>query len=241
MYTANKVSDRLIVIGEREGESSIYSMQLVIGDERAALVDTGVGFEKNLDAFVKQFTDLPVTVLLTHGHHDHYGNADLFGKVYMDDRDSALLEESAFKYKHIEDGDSFDLGGVTLFAVSLPGHTPGSVCFIDKQNKFAFTGDAVNQHTWLWWDYCLTPAEYAVSLRGFAAKLDEYGIKDIYHGHSMEKLPPAILEDMISALCEIAAGKTADDENYRFSFAVDTADKIYQHKHGNSLIVYTKS
>lgn len=43
---------------------------LVEGDEKAALIDTGSGFG-SLREVVRQLTDKPLIVLLTHGHTDH--------------------------------------------------------------------------------------------------------------------------------------------------------------------------
>ena len=45
---------------------------LAVGDKKAALIDTGCGIGNVLDE-VREITDLPVEVLLTHGHLDHCG------------------------------------------------------------------------------------------------------------------------------------------------------------------------
>lgn len=55
---------------------------LVIGEERAALIDCGCGLGDPL-AEVRTLTDLPVFVILTHGHADHCGTAHLFDEVHM--------------------------------------------------------------------------------------------------------------------------------------------------------------
>ena len=43
----------------------------------------------------------------------------------------------------VEDGQEFDLGGITLRAMHTPGHSRGSCCFYDVQDHIAFTGDAI--------------------------------------------------------------------------------------------------
>jgi glyoxylase-like metal-dependent hydrolase (beta-lactamase superfamily II) len=45
-------------------------MYLVAGQDRALLIDTGWG-EGDLPAHVATLTDLPLTVINTHGHRDH--------------------------------------------------------------------------------------------------------------------------------------------------------------------------
>jgi glyoxylase-like metal-dependent hydrolase (beta-lactamase superfamily II) len=41
------------------------------------------------------------------------------------------------------DGETFDLGGVTLETVYAPGHTMGSLCVFHRQQRALFTGDNV--------------------------------------------------------------------------------------------------
>lgn len=103
-------------------------------------------------------------IVLTHGHTDHVGALDLLKEqlpnvpVYISKRDSRLLSGDVSmdpgekgkinggvpkKVKTradvlISDGDRIG----SLLAVSTPGHTPGSMSFIDVRNKFLIAGDA---------------------------------------------------------------------------------------------------
>ena len=57
-------------------------MTLLEGENAAMLVDTGYGIEDVAD-FMRHMTDLPLTVFLTHNHHDHAMGARCFPETYM--------------------------------------------------------------------------------------------------------------------------------------------------------------
>ena len=63
---------------------------LVEGAERALLIDglTGVG---SLKAFVRELTELPVQLVITHGHLDHTGAIFEYGEGYLHPYDIPLL------------------------------------------------------------------------------------------------------------------------------------------------------
>ena len=60
-----------------------FQCHLVIGSERALLVDA-MGGHGDLRAAVSQVTDLPVTVVATHSHYDHWTGAYFFDVVWME-------------------------------------------------------------------------------------------------------------------------------------------------------------
>ena len=66
----------------RINEYDFANCYLVLGEERAALIDVGVGIA-DLEAVVRGITDLPLTVLITHAHADHIGGAHWFGEVFL--------------------------------------------------------------------------------------------------------------------------------------------------------------
>ena len=84
-YRSQPVSVHVLWI-ESPSKENLY---LVIGRQRAILIDAGLGVG-HLRAFVENLTSLPLTVLLTHGHIDHAPGATEFGKVYLNSADQAL-------------------------------------------------------------------------------------------------------------------------------------------------------
>lgn len=62
---------------------------LVLGREKAALIDTGTGIG-DIRAVVEDLTDLPVMVVLTHEHYDHVAGAWRFEDIVLFDNADAL-------------------------------------------------------------------------------------------------------------------------------------------------------
>jgi glyoxylase-like metal-dependent hydrolase (beta-lactamase superfamily II) len=220
-YVYRKVSDRLYIIAEihqpfprDELTNPPHTQQigLVIGDQRAAVIDTGLGLA-DLRKFVSQFTDLPVIVLSTHGHLDHVGANQLFDMSYIGKEDEAtmlsskradrlkgyaefmagntamiefagksMVDDKPFKYGFVKDGDRIDLGGIEIEVIGFPGHTPGSMAYVERQHKVAFTGDSMLFRVLL--SDRAKLAQWADSVRNFAAKTQ--GIDTIINGHQWE-------------------------------------------------------
>ena len=70
------------------------SVFVIAGDERAMVIDTGIGIG-DLEAMVKKLTDKPYFVVMTHGHGDHTGGAGQFGSYYMNEKDMAISPKVA--------------------------------------------------------------------------------------------------------------------------------------------------
>jgi metallo-beta-lactamase class B len=89
------------------------------------------------------------TILVAHGHADHFGGSAYFqqkfgSKVYVSAADWTLMEtpprgrgpgasppaSPPKRDGELRDGESVTLGNVSVRAVAVPGHTPGSMGFI---------------------------------------------------------------------------------------------------------------
>jgi glyoxylase-like metal-dependent hydrolase (beta-lactamase superfamily II) len=62
---------------------------------------------------------------------------------------SVALPHRLTKVLPMEDGHTFDLGGRTVRAISVPGHTAGSMAFVDEDAGIVLTGDDVNPDLWM--------------------------------------------------------------------------------------------
>ena len=65
---------------------------LIEGDSKAILFDTGYGTE-DVNAFVRTLTDKPVSVFLSHGHHDHMLGARWFDNTWLCEEDMEEFRE----------------------------------------------------------------------------------------------------------------------------------------------------
>ena len=72
------------------GQVYVY---LLIGKERAVLIDSGYG-GKRWDKLIAEYTDKPVTVLITHAHIDHALGARFFEDAYFHETDEEIWYES---------------------------------------------------------------------------------------------------------------------------------------------------
>lgn len=128
---------------------------LVVGRSRAYMIDTGMG-RLPLMPQIRSVTDLPVELLLTHAHPDHFAAAGEFEHVWLCEDDREILAGSeplcrrfgvpplpVERVRFFRDGDIFDAGDIRLEALQLAGHTPGSCTFGVPAWKELFTGDAV--------------------------------------------------------------------------------------------------
>lgn len=156
----SKLNDHVYLMDDAK-ESTGY---LVVGSQKALVIDTMNGYE-NVYEVVRTITSLPVVVVNTHGHCDHiYGNI-YFEEAFMDPADLPiaqkhmenpqfvkLCEEKGLKmppFLPIQGGDSIDLGDLHVEIVELPGHTPGGILLLLKEDRILFTGDSINHQVWM--------------------------------------------------------------------------------------------
>ncbi|MGE6503534.1 MBL fold metallo-hydrolase [Bacillus wiedmannii] len=80
-FTVNQIDNTTFAISEYGHWEQVHSY-LLIGEERAALIDTGLGID-NIKRITDQLTNLPIIVLTTHVHWDHIGSHGEFKNIYV--------------------------------------------------------------------------------------------------------------------------------------------------------------
>lgn len=169
-FDAYRIAANLFVFYEpRHYEATI--MNLIIGEQRAALVDTGCGIG-NLRKAVEEVTDKPIIVVSTHTHLDHLGSNRQFNEIAMFDHPlSHGVAESGVSYQTLEtdklvikpwpqgfdpvgcflppfrvhhwlqDGEKINLGGNDLEVIHTPGEARDHICLLDRADRVLFCGD----------------------------------------------------------------------------------------------------
>ena len=199
-------------------DHDLDKMYLVIGSQRAVLVDGGWDAEGDLLGLCRDLTGhaLPIDLVVAHGHPDHIMQAQRFldagQRVYLPHADLDLAASFGVhltpeQVTDIGDGDVLDLGGCTLRAFTIPGHTPGGIVLLDEASGDLFASDEMGSNrryvpdsAWLQ----MNPAATAESvLRRLDAFLEEtHGkLRRIFTGHNDEILDAnAYLETFRAAL-----------------------------------------
>ncbi|MBQ0066270.1 MAG: MBL fold metallo-hydrolase [Firmicutes bacterium] len=223
-------------------EFGMDAMFLIEGDEKALLIDTGTG-TFDLKTLVSQLTNKEVIVALTHGHVDHAGGIKQFKDIYLHEDDYEMasnvslqdrqeyadllinMSEGVFEpvtcidwkeepaFHPLKEGDVFELGNRDVVVYETPGHTQGSISFLDCKQRILFSGDACNPNTLLLDTYeknsistLKNSAQKMLSLQQF---FDRH-----FNGHigyagfiNFSSLPDRLIEDAIVLADKISSGE----------------------------------
>ncbi len=228
-FLVNKLTDRVTQITD---PANVFCF-LVQGTDAAVLIDTGTGL-KGLRKLVEELTDLPVSVVLTHGHGDHAGGVGEWPKVYLHPADRRMIGEHGMEMRmgyaaammgpdanlteemfvpvpgadteiaELSDGQIFPLGGAQLEVVQVPGHTRGSCCMLLRGERSILYGDACNVNTLVSGEESTTISEYKRSLLRLKTFDDAYDT--VYYSHGAPVGPRQCLEDNIELCDRILAG-----------------------------------
>ncbi|MBL0403310.1 MBL fold metallo-hydrolase [Microvirga aerilata] len=130
---------------------------------KAAVIDPGGDLDRIRQAIAQSGATVE-KIILTHGHIDHAGGAaelrDELGVPVEGphEADRFLLDRLAEQGRNygfearpvtpdrwLNEGDTVSVGDLTLDVLHCPGHSPGSVVLVSKDQRFALVGDVLFQ------------------------------------------------------------------------------------------------
>lgn len=141
----------------------------ILSDEtkECVIIDPGCYDKQEQETITKFIEDnglKPVKLLNTHCHIDHvFGNRFIFNKYgfkpEIHEKDLIVLnsllqvgalynlkvEESPAPAVFLDEKDIISFGNSKLSILFTPGHSPGSICFMDKEGKSIIAGDVLFQ------------------------------------------------------------------------------------------------
>ena len=174
--TANPAGEEFDADGNLTHFNNCSDIYLLVGEKEALMIDLSnpIDWAENADASLRSLVaerieNKPLTIAFTHEHGDHTGmlpafvndpevrfvlpDGDFawFKERYPDANAHFLGEGTIFTVDGaLSDSGIFDLGGMEVEAVSVPGHTNGSMAYLLKSQNLLFTGDAIGSGHGVW-------------------------------------------------------------------------------------------
>ena len=239
--------------------SDIY---LLVGDKEALMIDLSNPIDwadnaaESLRSLVAERTKgLPLTITFTHQHGDHTGMLPAFIDdpsilFTLPDGDFAWLAERfpQVKARFITEGEIFDLGGMEVEPIAVPGHTDGSMVYLLKDQNLLFTGDAVGSGHGVWIFNEAGFQQYVSAVPYLIEYLEEHGVDQdrlkIYGGHYWQKdwlkLPEGTelgmeyLRDMKALLDEMESGTAVTEPSNLGRPGLET-----YFRHGQAIVTWS--
>lgn len=153
-----------LMLGKTENHS--VNVYFVEEENELTLIDTALpDFTKHIVQTAQKFNKPVTKILLTHAHHDHLDGLDAIKQtfpnaaVYISKREDKLLHndftiepdepdtpiQGIFIKDLVTGPDVLIQNGDrvgSLIAIAVPGHTPGSMAYLDERNNGLIAGDA---------------------------------------------------------------------------------------------------
>ena len=242
----NNCSDIYLFVGKNEALLLDLSNPITWADNAA---------ESLRDIVWERAGGMPLTITFTHNHGDHTGMLPAFVndpgvQFALPQTDFARLADRfpEERIRFFDEGEIFDLGGLKLEAIGVPGHTDGSMVYLLQGRDLLFSGDAVGSGHGVWLFNANAFNQYVSGVPYLIRTLEERGVNEkrlkIYGGHYWQKdwlnLPKGTelgmqdLRDM-KALCdEIESGTAATEPSNLGRPGLET-----YFRHGDAIITWS--
>lgn len=229
-FTIDKIDDKTYIISEYRHWEETHCY-LLIGSEHSLLIDTGLGIcnicEEVNRLTDKPVIAVATHIHWDHiGGHKYFPefyaqvqeldwlkgkfplNLDTIREMVVDRCDLPdgfdVEKYTLFQgtpSKVLTDNNSIDIGGREIKALHTPGHSPGHLCFWEKDRGYLFTGDLVYKDILFAYYPSTDPEAYLASLERIAA----LPVKRVFPAHHSLDIQPEILKRMCKAFRNLKA------------------------------------
>lgn len=238
-YQTQKITATTTVIGDVTGTQ----MYLVEGSRRAMLIDSGSGLpglpalvrsltDKPVSVLLTHghcdhasgagwfdtvylnradwvLTEKHTTLMLRKPFVRFWTSAALVSAI----PDASWCPPRSDGFLPLEDGQLFELGGVTLEAVAVPGHTQGMTCVLNREERSILYGDACHTQEFLWLPESSSVEEYLENLDRLRSLRELYDTA--YLSHHIIRAPRGLLEGVADVCRDVLEGRS-DEDPYGF-------------------------
>jgi len=236
-FTIDQIDKETYIISEYRHWEETHCY-LLNGSENSLLIDTGLGIcdvhEKVVKLTDKPITAVATHIHWDHigGHKyfpDFYAHEDelnwLSGEfpLTMEQIKGMVVDRcdlpegydvNEYEFfqgkptKVLRGDEVINIGGRFVQIVHTPGHSPGHICFWEKERGYLFTGDLVYKDTLLAYYPSTDPEAYLDSLERVSA----LPVKQVFPAHHTLNIKPEILVRMRDAFRQLQAeGKLHHD------------------------------
>lgn len=132
-----------------------------VGSGNCLIVDVPIASAALFSAEIESRALRPLSIVLTHGHFDHVGDAAELAErlgipVLLHAEDAALAAAPMVRFPGLglevrgvrpggllADGDTVECASLRFEALHCPGHTPGHLCLLERAHGILLTGDVL--------------------------------------------------------------------------------------------------
>lgn len=180
---------------------------VIEGEEKAALIDSGREVP-NAFEIATGLTKKPLIMMNTHADNDHISGNLHFSDIYMNPAEFSFYHKKVPYGQNMHalwEGDLIDLGNHVLEVISLPGHTPGSIAFLDYKYHVLISGDPIlKDGTIFMWGEARDIDAYILSLQHL--KKWDGQFTEIWPSHASIPVAPSMIDELIEQTLLILKG-----------------------------------
>ena len=188
------------------------------------------GYMKRLSAFIKDDNQETKALAVNHRLKKM---PELINQMNPEVYNQKLIKQTTFRY--FKEGDSFDLGGIVLKIIEIPGHSYGSVALYEETKGWLFTGDTLAHYNiWNQMDFVDSP-RLSVLMATYKKLAQMQKIEEIYPAHGKKPIDRGIIDESIDGLKDLL---THYDEDEKIDTFMGTA---YRHVYKHFILLYSKA